>query len=264
MHFHTADADIAYEILGKGPDLVLLHPFPANREVWRPVAEQLATRYRVTLPDLRGHGDSGAGDGPATMQKHADDLEALCRELGIGKAVFAGNSIGGYILFEFWRQHRQRFAGLILAGTRAGADSDEARNNRLASIEDVQDRGPEPFLQQMLGKLLCPSTHRNRPDLVDQVRSMMQKMTVADIVAVQQGMAQRPDSTPTLPTIDVPALILVGDEDTVTGLPDAQIIHRGIRGSTMKVVPKAGHYVPFERAEDVHIAMWDFLGDVRW
>src|SRR5579884_174749 len=96
----SADAQIVYEVLGSGPPVVLLHPFPAHHELWHPAAQALQTRYQLILPDLRGHGDSGVGEGPATMTKHAADLARLLDEEKIRRAVFVGVSIGGYILFE--------------------------------------------------------------------------------------------------------------------------------------------------------------------
>src|SRR5271156_703038 len=106
----TADAQLFYEVAGNGPDVVLLHPFPLNHSFWKPVAEHFGTRYRLIMPDLRGHGDSELGEGPATMEKLAADLAALCREERITKGFFVGVSIGAYTLFEFWRRHREQVA----------------------------------------------------------------------------------------------------------------------------------------------------------
>src|SRR5690242_15254907 len=143
MFVRSSGIHIYYEVLGKGPDLVLLHPFPAHHGVWMPVAEQLATKYRVILPDLRGHGQSGVGDGIATMEKHAGDLVRVLADAQIGKAIFAGESIGGYILFEFWRRHRDRVKALILCNTKATADTGEARKARLQSADEVLKTGVE-------------------------------------------------------------------------------------------------------------------------
>src|SRR5580700_697611 len=101
----SADAEIAYEVIGDGPPLVLLHPFPVHYEFWIPAAKALLPRYRLILPDLRGHGDSGVGEGPATMAKHAADISRILAEEKIDRAIFAGVSIGGYALFEFWRKY---------------------------------------------------------------------------------------------------------------------------------------------------------------
>jgi len=264
VRIHSADAGIEYTVLGSGPPLVLLHPFPAHHGIWMPVAQILSTRYRCVLPDLRGHGHSQPGLGPATMAKHAADIERICREEEIGKAVFAGSSIGGYILFEFWRQHRERFAALALCNTRAQADSEEARAARLRSAADVERQGPAQFVATNLERLVGATTRRNRPDLADAARAMMQEMSVAGIVAVQQGMAERQDSVETLKTINVPALMIAGDEDQVSSIPDAELMQRNVRGSRLEVIAQAGHYAVFEKAEEVAKVMRPFLGGIRW
>jgi 3-oxoadipate enol-lactonase len=259
MQIRSGDANIFYEVMGKGPDLVLLHPFPTNYHIWDPIAERLAAYYRVILPDLRGHGDSETGEGPATMAKHAADVLRVCAELGVERAVFCGNSIGGYVMFELWRQHRERMRAMVLCGTKAGADNAEARSNRLKAAEMVEREGSEQFIEETLPRLLGESTRRNRPDLVERARNMMRNMTVAGIAAVQRGMAERPDSIPTLVTIDVPALVIVGDEDLATPRAEAEIIARGIRGSRLAVVAGSGHYVPLEKSEEVHGLVREFL-----
>ena len=133
IHLKSGDADIAYQTLGTGPPVVLLHPFPASHEFWLPAAQALISRYQVILPDLRGHGDSGVGEGPATMEKHAADLARILDHAELGRVPFAGVSIGGYVLFEFWRRHRGRVAALALFNTKAPADSPEARSRPFAS-----------------------------------------------------------------------------------------------------------------------------------
>ncbi|HEV2116850.1 MAG TPA: alpha/beta hydrolase [Terriglobales bacterium] len=256
---HSGDAEIAYEVLGKGAPVVLLHPFPAHHEFWRPIADRLATRYQVILPDLRGHGESEAGQGPATMEKHASDLERVCDAAEAGRAVFVGVSIGGYILFEFWRRSRQRVRALVLSDTRAQADTEEGRNNRLRAAEDVLQRGPEPFIDSMLPKLLGESTRQNRPDLAQAAKRMMMKMSAEDIAQVQRGMAARPDSVETLKTINVPTLLLVGSEDTLTPVGDAELMHRQIAGSQLRVIPRGGHYAAFEQSEATLPLLRQFL-----
>lgn len=260
MHLRSGDAEIYYEVHGSGPDLLLIHPFPAHHGIWSPVAEMLSTRYRVVLPDVRGLGESSPGEGPATMEKHSEDLRRLLDELKIAKVVYAGNSIGGYIFFEFWRRHRERIASTILIDTKAAADSDEAKKTRLAAAEDVLKRGTEPFIDAQLPKLLGESTHRNRPDKVAEAKQMMMKASAAGIAAVQRGMAARPDSNATLASIDVPAMLVCGEEDGLTTPLEMETMHRSIRGSVFRRVPKAGHYSPFEQPEEVHWLIRDFLG----
>ncbi len=245
----TSDASLFYQVVGDGPDLVLLHPFPLNHNFWTAVAEQLSMRYRLIMPDLRAHGDSELGNGPATMQKFAADLAALCREERISKAFFAGVSIGGYLLFEFWRRYREHIAALALANTRASAETPESRATRLASADKALREGAAGFVEEMLPKLTSPITQSNRPDIVDAARRMMQKMSPQDIAGIQQGMAARPDSIPTLQTIDVPTLIISGEDDSVP-LAEAELMRQQIPGSRLQIIPRAGHYAALEQPQE--------------
>jgi 3-oxoadipate enol-lactonase len=245
------DADIFYEVLGSGPPVVLLHPFPANHELWKPAAQALVARYRVILPDLRGHGDSGIGTGPAVMQKHAADIARVLDHEAVRRAPFVGVSIGGYVLFEFWRKYRARVEALVLCNTKAQEDTPEARAGRLQAAADVMERGTEPFFATMLPKLLGKTTLSTRPDLVDGALRMMRKMSPEDVAMVQRGMAERPDSVETLKTINVPTLIVTGDEDIFTGVAEAELMRQNVQNSRMKVIPKAGHYSPWDQPEEV-------------
>ena len=255
------DANIFYEIRGDGPPVVLLHPFPCHREFWLPVAAALESRYRLILPDLRGHGDSEIGEGPALMQKHASDVARVLDAAGIGKAAFVGCSIGGYILFEFWRRFRERVTSLALCDTRPQADTAEARANRLKAADAVLEQGTEPFIESMIPKLIGRTTVAARPDLVDGARAMMRKMSAEDISQVQRGMAERPDSVADLKTINVPTLIPIGEEDVLATVADGKLMRQSISGSQLKVIPKAGHYAPWERAEAVGKVLRQFLED---
>src|SRR5215469_8838892 len=223
-NLRSGDAEIFYEVAGSGPPVFLLHPFPLDHEFWLPVAPSLSSRYQLIMPDLRGHGESALGEGPATMPKHAEDLRRLLDEVGVTRAPMIGVSIGGYIIFEFWRRFRERVRGLVLSNTKAAADSPEARSTRLASAEDVLERGTEPFFAGMLQKAPAETTRRSRPDLIEAALGMMRKMSPEDVAGVQRGMVEGPDSIPTLKTINVPTLIITGDEDVLTGVPEAELM----------------------------------------
>jgi 3-oxoadipate enol-lactonase len=258
----SGDALIAYRIVGDGPPVVLLHSFPANHQLWLPLADALASRYRLILPDLRGHGDSEAGDGPATMEKHACDTARVMEDANLGRAVLIGVSLGGYALFEFWRKYRGRAVALGLFNTKAAADSAEARATRLAAANDVLERGTERFFESMIPRLLGKTTRETRPDLVDGALRMMREMSPEDVAQVQRGMAERPDSMETLKTIGVPTLIVTADEDVLTGINEAQLMHRHISGSQLRVVAKAGHYSPWEQPEEAAKLLRQFLDSV--
>ena len=253
------DACIAYFTTGDGPPVILLHPFPTNHEFWTPIVPQLATRYRLILPDLRGHGDSEVGSGAATMEKHAADLARVMDDAGIGRAAMISVSIGGYVSFEFWRRNRGRIAALALCNTKATADSPDARIGRLQAANDVIEKGTEPFFEGMVPRLLGAATRETRPDLVDGALRMMRKMSPDDVAQVQRGMAERHDSVDTLKTINVPTLVVTGDQDILTGINEAQFMHQHIAGSELRVIPKAGHFSPWERPEEVGLLLRQFL-----
>jgi len=245
------DADVFYEVAGSGSPIVLLHPFPANHELWPPCVNALETSYRLILPDLRGHGDSGIGEGPATMAKHAADLANILEAEQIDRAIFVGVSIGGYILFEFWRKYRARVAALVLCNTKAAGETADSRAVRLQAAADVLERGTEPFFEGLITKLLGETTRRTRPDLADGALRFMRKMSPENVALVQRGMAERQDSVDTLKTINVPTLIVTGDEDQLTGVREAEVMRRNIARSAMIVVPRAGHYSPWEQPQEV-------------
>ena len=257
----SGDAEIVYELQGKGPPVVLLHPFPCDHEFWNPVAPALNSRYRMITPDLRGHGDSEIGEGPALMSKHAHDVARVMDAAGVGKAAFIVCSIGGYISFEFWRRFRERVSALVLCNSRPQADTLEARANRLKAAADVLEQGTEPFIESMIPKLMGRTTVGARPDLVGGARRMMRKMSPQHISLVLRGMAERPDSVPDLKTINVPTLIVMGDEDVLSTIPDGDLMRQNIAGSQLKMIPKAGHYAPWEQPQAVGKILRQFLDE---
>jgi pimeloyl-ACP methyl ester carboxylesterase len=263
MQVRSDDIQLYYATHGQGFPVVLLHPFTVNHEFWSPVRDKLSAKYRVITPDLRGHGRSGVGDGTATMAKHAEDLRRLIDAEEIKTAVFAGVSIGGYILFEFWRRYRQRVAALVLSNTKAEADTEIARANRLKSIQNSRLHGTAPFLDEQIPNYLGAFTRRNRPDIVQDVRTMMHTLTVDGLTAVQQGMIERPDSVSTLPTIDAKTLVIAGEEDTLTPAPTAQVMRERIPGASLAVIPHAGHYAALENPDEFARVMRQFLNGVQ-
>jgi 3-oxoadipate enol-lactonase len=196
------------------------------------------------------------------MAKHAADITRVLDTAGVGKAAFIGCSIGGYILFEFWRRFRARVNALVLIDTRPQPDTAEARTNRLTAAAKVLEQGTEPFLETMIPKLMGRTTVSTRPDLVAGARAMMRKMSAEDISMVQRGMAERPDSVPDLKTINVPTLIMIGEEDVLSTPADGELMRQNIAGSQLKVIPKAGHYAPWEQPEMVGPLLRQFLDGV--
>lgn len=248
---------------GPRPAVVLLHGFPLDRTLWHHQVAALAGQYRLIVPDLRGHGASEAVPGVATMDDFADDLAALLDHLGVDQVVLGGLSMGGYIAFAFWRRYRARVLGLVLVDTRAQADTEEGRRGREEIARLAEEQGAAAVAERNLPKLLAPATYRERPELVAEVRRMIAATPPAGIAAASRGMAERPDSLPTLATITVPVLVIVGAEDQLTPPADAELMAQRLPQAELVVVPGAGHLAPLEQPERVTSALRAWLERLR-
>jgi pimeloyl-ACP methyl ester carboxylesterase len=241
---------VAYSDLGQGPPLLFVHGFPLNRQLWQPQLEGLSDIARVIAPDLRGHGESQAVPGLYSMDLFADDLNTFLNLIGIDeKIVLCGLSMGGYIVFAFYRKYAHRLRGLILAATRAAADSPAGRQARDQMMELAREKGVGAIADAMLPKMLAPQTYQARPELVERARSIMLEVSLEGVLGDLAALKKRPDSTPTLAQIDVPTLILHGADDQIIPLSEAEAMREGIRGSKLVVVPQAGHLLGLENTK---------------
>ncbi|HKC62958.1 MAG TPA: alpha/beta fold hydrolase, partial [Pyrinomonadaceae bacterium] len=192
---------LAYDDVGSGLAVVLLHGYPFNRSMWREQAEALEANYRVITPDLRGHGESTVSEEPATMDEMAEDVARLLDELQIERIVLGGLSMGGYVAFSFYRLFRPRVRALILADTRPQADTDEARRNRLAQAQKILESGMESIADDFIKKVLTPATISQRPEITERVREMIITTKRQGAASALRGMALRRDHTDFLPEI---------------------------------------------------------------
>jgi 3-oxoadipate enol-lactonase len=241
--------------------IVLLHGFPHDRGLWQ---AQLASHAdalpgtRLLVPDLPGFGGS-TPLADSDMDGYADVIAAMLDEAGVRRAVIAGLSMGGYITFSFWRRHAARVQALVLLDTKAPADTEAARDKRRELITTVEAEGVGAIVPALLAQQLGVSTRDSQPALVSHVEVMLRRAPASGVIGAARAMMQRPDSTPTLETITVPTLVLVGEEDTVTPASDAIAIQSGIRGSRLVTVPGAGHLAPLEQPTIVNAAIAEFL-----
>jgi 3-oxoadipate enol-lactonase len=253
---------LAYDDQGTGLPLVLLHAFPLNRTMWAPQAAALASRFRIVTIDLRGHGESDAPLWHYTLDQAAEDVLALLDTLAIRRAVFVGLSMGGYILFALYRQHADRVQGLVLADTRAQADTPEGREGRFQMAQTAYRKGPPAVADLMLPKLLSPATMRERPELVQHVRAMIEGNEVGGIAGDLMAMADRPDSVPLLGEIRCPVLVLVGESDLATPPSDAAFMAERIPGARLTILPGAAHLSNLEQPEAFTHALESFAASL--
>ena len=253
------DIQMAYTDTGIGTPVVLIHGYPFNRSLWSEQLTALGNSYRVIAPDLRGFGETDFSAGPATMNRMAQDVAELMEQLRIPQAVIGGLSMGGYLALAFYKQFPSRVRRLILADTRAQADTEEAKETRAQQAEKALSEGMAGIADAMLPKLLTPDTVSKRPEIVIHVRDMMLKTKPEGAAAALMGMAEREDQTSLLSQISAPTLILVGAEDAITPVADSEKMHRAIPSSRLVVLENAGHVSNLERTEQFNDALLEFL-----
>lgn len=257
---------------------VFIHGFPFDGSLWDPQMAALPDGWRGLAPDLRGFGHSpmdNGGDVPSgkrvgagiarpeepvlTMARLADDIAGLVETECDGPTVVCGLSMGGYVALELLRRRPELIRGLILADTRANADSDEARESRMRMAQSVRNAGTRPVATAMIPDLLCDLTLDEATDVVDTVRDMILNTRPETIVAALAGMACRHDSTADLTTIDVPTLVIVGEHDAITPPADARAMADAIPGAELVVVPEAGHLSGLENPGAFNRALMAYL-----
>jgi pimeloyl-ACP methyl ester carboxylesterase len=256
MNHSVAGASLHVREFGAGAPVLLVHGFPFSSEMWVPVAERIARKdVRAIVPDLRGFGASG-GEPAKGMRTYADDLAALLTGMGIRGAIpWVGFSMGGYVALEAWRRHASRISALGLVDTRATPDDEKARAGRHDTAAKVEREGSRVVADAMLPKLFAAEA----PDALRRsVHASMAAAAPQAVAAALRAMASREDSTVTLATVRGPALVLVGEEDAITPVKDAEQMVHGISGATLAVLSGAGHLAPLEKPDEVasHLSRW--------
>ena len=243
--------------------VVLLHAFPLHAEMWAPQLACLAARTRVVAPDLKGFGRSDAPDDRSayTMDAYAAELAGLLGHLGVERMVLGGLSMGGYVAFSFLRRYGAMVEGLVLADTRASADTPEVLERRTSQQESIGRDGPEAVVDALLTGLLSENTRSNRPDLVAQVRSLMVN-PAAGYVGALEAMKGRPDVSADLAAIGVPTLVLVGQDDAQSPPDVVRGWQEQIPESRLVVLPEAGHLSNLEAADEFNGATDDFVASL--
>lgn len=261
--YTSGETELSFGDTGAGLPVVFLHPTPLNGEYWRPLIEALAQvrgrQFRAIVPDLRGHGASQLGtrlpaggfarvpDAPVlSMGQLASDILALLDHLKIGRAVFAGCSIGGYVLLELWRRAPERMRGLAFLCSKPQPDAEANLVKRAATIAEARAGKIDALFAGMAHSLVGATSQLNRPEIVGEVRAQM-TLSVEAEVAVQAGLAARPDSVPTVASITAPVLAIAGAEDTAISPAEMEVFCAAPGGCTYEVLAGAGHFAAYEQ-----------------
>ena len=253
------DVELCYRDEGEGQSLVFLHAFPLDQTMWDDQVSHFSASYRVITLDWRGFGKSSLGEGPSTMAAFASDLAGLLDFLKIDKTMICGLSMGGYAAMSFLQQHADRVRALVLADTRATADTDEGRQNRLKMAAQAREEGPGAIAEQMISRLFGSTSLNTRANVVERVRAMILANRREGIARALLGMAERPDSTSVLSGITSPVLVVVGEEDTLTPPAEAEAMCKVIPGSEMATLKGVGHLANLEDPQTFNTVVSRFI-----
>lgn len=248
---------------GSGRPVVLLHAFPLSSAMWLAQREQLGATCRVVTPDLRGFGGSPLGGDEPSLDASADDVAALLDALGLDRVVLGGLSMGGYVVMSFLRRHAERVAAVVLADTKAGADSPEARANR-ERIAAAMNADPDStvVVDEVLPTLLGETTTAERPLVTGRVKALVQAAPAGAVAWAQRAMAARPDSFDTLRALDVPTLVVVGAEDVLSPPDEARAMADAVTGAQLEILPRAGHLTAMECPEAFNASLEKFVAEL--
>ncbi len=231
--------------------VVFLHAFPYSPRMWEGEVALLKTRLPVLAPHYLG----------LSLGKAAEKVLGEMDEAGLEQAVFVGLSMGGYLVFELFRKAPERFLGTVLSSTRAGPDSEEAKRNRYALRERVLKDGvgflPEALLPSHLGR----TTQATKPEVVEKARAIILEASPEAVAETLVALAERPDSTPLLSRMQVPALVLVGEEDTLTPPEEARRMWKALPDARMLILPETGHLANLENPKAFRTTLLGFLAE---
>jgi len=255
---------LAYSDRGRkhSTTVLLIHGFPLDRRMWDAQVDSLSRLARVVTPDLQGSGRSAVTPGPYTMDLYADDLAGLLDRLEVRRAVVVGLSMGGYVAFALWRRHPERVLGLALLDTRAEPDSPQAQANRDLAIARIEKIGGRAYAGEMLPRLLAPANLGNGR-IAGRAREIMASQPVPGTLEALRALRDRPDSQPTLATVNVPALVIAGEEDALTPPAIAQAMAESIPNARLAIVPRAGHLSPMENPRAVNRLLRRFIEEIE-
>lgn len=273
--YDSHGARLSYEETGSGVPIIFLHPTPLDHTYWLPSLRGIG-EYRTILPDFRAHGKSELGsDLPVggfarcpdaavlSIGQLTSDVLALMDHLELGEAVFAGCSIGGYVMLDLWRKAPMRMRGLVLVCSKAQPDAEANLVKRVETINRVRREGTAGVFDGNAQTLIGASARARRPEVVSELRGRM-TLTPEAVVAVQAGLATRLNSVPDIAEIDAPVLGICGGEDPGITEAEMRAFEAAPGGCEFHLLPDAGHFAAYEQPEKVAAIMKPWLAQFEF
>lgn len=250
----------------QGPDtapvVIFIHGFPFNKTMWQAQAEALKQDYRIITFDIRGHGHSDPGRKRVTIELLANDLIFLMDKLFIEKATLCGLSMGGYIALNTITRYPERVEALVLCDTNCIADTEETREKRMKAIENIRKHGREKYAEESIKNLLAEKSFATQHDSVARVDGMIKNTHINTLIHTLQALAQRTETCSKLAAVNVPALLLVGEDDKVTPPDAARAMKDKLSDARLHIIKDAGHVSNLEQPEEFNKHLKDFLKSV--
>lgn len=252
---------LRYRRVGAGPPILWIHAFPFSRAMWEPQLEAVAARWNAVAIDLPGFGGSDSfPEEETSIELYASACEAVVEHVAAKDPwVVAGCSLGGYVAFEIVRRRQVPLHALVLADTRAPADSDEQRAARRALADRVRREGTGAVAEVQLPRMVTPLCE---PKVRSQVDRWMRGAAEAGVLGALRALGERADSRATLAAIDVPALVVCGSEDPISTPAEMEAMARELRRATFVKIENAAHLANVERPEEFNDALAAWLGSL--
>ncbi|MDR2754903.1 MAG: alpha/beta hydrolase [Planctomycetaceae bacterium] len=254
MYYKIDNINLFVSEQGTGQPILFIHGFPFNHTIWDRTCNILRNDFRVIAPDLRGLGQSELPDGwnITPMEQFADDLHFLLQTLGIGeKVIICGLSMGGYIVMQYARKYRNELAGLVLCNTKTVTDSPVVAENRRKQAAGLTDGTLElrSIADTMIPKLFAETTLKGKPEIVQELRAVIESNRSFGVAAATLGMAERLDTTELLGELEIPVLVVCGSEDQFSPPSEMKPLAEKAKHGTFVEIPNAGHLPPLEQPE---------------
>ena len=255
---------VSYTDTGKegSPVIIFIHGFPFNKSMWNLQVESLKDNYRLITYDIRGHGNSDAGNEDFSIDLFAGDLIGLMDALKIDRAILCGLSMGGYIALNAVTKYKKRIDALILSDTQCIADTQEAKEKRKKAIESIMKTGVEKYAEESIKNLFASESFTTRRKEIEDVREMIVNTTAPSLISTLRALSVRKETCKTLPEIKVAVLIMVGKEDKLTPPAAAGYMHERIKGSLLRIIDHAGHLSNLENPGEFNAALRKFIASV--
>lgn len=264
IRLNVNDLVVSYNDFGPddAPAIIFIHGFPLNKSMWNMQLKVLKDDFRVIAYDIRGHGESDAGNEAFSIDLFVNDLISFMNVLKIKKASLCGLSMGGYIASNAIENYPERFDALVLSDTNCTADSPEKKDKRMEAVERIIKNGVNKYADESVKNLFAPTSFTTKRAEIASVKEMIVNITELALCSTLLALSSRHETYSKLPELNVPVLILVGEEDVITPPAEAESIQRNIKNSSLQVIDNAGHLSNLENSEDFNSHLKKFFDSV--